>query len=59
MVDNFATIRRSTLSEDLLKVHLVGPMGLLGFEDNVMRYGWPGTVTQTIDNSWYGQPMAA
>lgn len=31
----------------------------LGFTGDAMRYGWLGTITQSIDNNFYGEPETA
>src|SRR5208282_3120513 len=34
----------------------VGPEPTSGFRPDVVKYGWPGTVTQTVENSVLGEP---
>jgi hypothetical protein len=59
MTKNFIEVRHSTEEQPWLEDHPKGFMGSGGFEENAMKYGWPGTITQTIDHSIYGEPMTA
>lgn len=62
MVKNFTEVRHSTASEEWLQDNL-------NIDDNAdsipsafyppsLKYGWPGTITQTIENAYYGEIMS-
>lgn len=53
MVSNFDRIRHSTAAE----ARIADAAGTNGFPEAVLRYGWPGTITQTIDEAFNGQRM--
>jgi hypothetical protein len=61
MSKNHIEIRHSTGSDDWLKDHpagdFAGNKGTDGFDPAALKYLWPGTVTQTIDNAYYGEWM--
>lgn len=49
----FGRVRRLALD------HPIGLKGSQGFTGDAMRYGWLGTITQSIDNNFYGEPETA
>jgi len=56
MVEDFTTIRHSTLIPDRFQAYDRGtifgtPEPINGFEPDVVRFGWPGTITQTVDEA--------
>jgi hypothetical protein len=59
MTKNHIQITHSTGSDDWLKDHVAGNFlgnkGTDGFDPTALKYLWPGTVTQTIDNAYYGE----
>jgi Carboxypeptidase regulatory-like domain len=59
MTKNHIELRHSTGSDDWLKDHpagsFLGNKGTDGFDTAALKYLWPGTVTQTIDNAYYGE----
>ena len=59
MTKNHIEVTHSTGSDDWLKDHLAGSFaghkGTDGFDPIALKYLWPGTVTQTIDNAYYGE----
>ena len=59
MTKNHIEVTHSTGSDDWLKDHLAGSLlgnkGTEGFDPTALKYLWPGTVTQTIDNAYYGE----
>ena len=59
MTKNHIELRHSTGSEDWLKDHLAGSFlgnkGTDGFDPTALKYLWPGSVTQTIDNAYHGE----
>jgi hypothetical protein len=59
MTKNHIEVRHSTGSDDWLKDHpagsVLGHKGTDGFDPSALKYLWPGTVTQTIDNAYYGE----
>lgn len=63
MTMNHIQVRHSTASEEWLRDHAAGSFlgnrGTNGFETDALRYLWPGTVTQGIDQATYGEPMTA
>jgi hypothetical protein len=58
MTRNQLEVRHCTSSEDWLKDHpnghiiLDGPRPSDGFQPDALRYGWPGTITQSIDAAY-------
>jgi hypothetical protein len=60
MVDDYLTIRHSTMSPDRMTdpFFAVGPqilgtpLPIDGFEAGVVRIGWPGTITQSVDEAF-------
>jgi hypothetical protein len=63
MTKNHIELRHSTGSDDWLKDHpagsSLGHKGTEGFDPAALKYLWPGTVTQTIDNAYYGEWMVS
>lgn len=58
MTRNYDEVTHSTGSEQRLMDHLVGVMdGSDGFKPSVLKYVWPGAVTQTVQNSIEGEPF--
>jgi hypothetical protein len=59
MTKNHIELTHSTGSDDWLKDHLAGSFlghkGTDGFDPVALKYLWPGTVTQSIDNAYYGE----
>ena len=59
MTKNHIELRHSTGSDDWLKDHpagsSLGHKGTDGFDPAALKYLWPGTITQTIDNAYYGE----
>lgn len=47
-------VRQCTESADWLRKHAVGTLGYPtdGFYEKAMRFGWPGTITQTVEAAW-------
>jgi len=47
-------VRHCTESADWLQQHANGALGYPtdGFYEKAMRFGWPGTITQTIEAAW-------
>ena len=59
MSKNHIELRHSTGSDDWLKDHLAGSFlgnkGTDGFDPTALKYLWPGSLTQTIDNAYHGE----
>ena len=59
MTKNHIELRHSTGSEDWLKDHLAGSFlgnkGTDGFDPTALKYLWPGSLTQSIDNAYHGE----
>ncbi|MDR4498972.1 MAG: hypothetical protein MRK02_13800 [Candidatus Scalindua sp.] len=51
MVSNYSTIRHSTAVPERTRRNA----GSDGFDINLLKYGWPGTLTETIDDAYEGQ----
>ena len=56
MVEDYTTIRHSTGLPNRFQANDVGSIGgdpepVRGFEPPVVRFGWPGTMTQTVDEA--------
>jgi len=56
MVDNFNTIRHSTAVSKRMQAYPVGgvlglPLPTHGFEPDKVKYSWPGTITQSVDEA--------
>jgi hypothetical protein len=63
MTKNHIEVTHSTGSDDWLKDHpsgsFLGQGPTEGFDPAAVKYLWPGTVTQTIDNAYYGEWMTS
>jgi hypothetical protein len=64
MTKNHIEVRHATASEDwLFKHHLAGTSlghhGSDGFDPVAVKYVWPGTLTQSIDQATHGQYVTA
>ncbi len=58
MTRNFDEITHSTGSQARLMDHLRGIAdGSDGFEPQILKYIWPGAITQTVENSIDGEPF--
>lgn len=57
MTRNYDEITHSTGSQKRLMDHLIGVLadGSDGFEPNVLKYIWPGAITQTVQHSIEGE----
>ena len=59
MTKNYTEIRHSTGTDEYLEDHLrgsfLGNPGTDGLDPDVLTYGWPGTITQTIANAYNGE----
>src|SRR5664280_2536931 len=59
MSKNHIELRHSAGSDDWLKDHLAGSFlgnkGTDGFDPTALKYLWPGSITQTIDNAYHGE----
>jgi hypothetical protein len=61
MVADKFLVRHCTASEDRLKAYPNGylfglhdfPAPVNGFEPDKVKYGWPGTITQSVDEAWH------
>jgi hypothetical protein len=56
MVDDFKTIRHSTAASDRMQAYPAGnvlglDLPMNGFEPDKVKYGWPGTLTQSVDEA--------
>ena len=58
MVYDHRAIRHSTSASSRYYAHLdTDVTGVVnGIDENVLRYGWPGTVTQSTDAAYFGEP---
>lgn len=64
MTGNHTEVTHCTASEKRYRDYPVGtrplssdPAPTDGFRPDVVRYGWPGVVTQTVENAVHGEPM--
>jgi hypothetical protein len=59
MTNNFFEVRHSTTSDLRYQDYPVGIGGMPtdGFQPDVVKYGWPGTITQSIDEAFNGAWM--
>lgn len=57
MTQNYSQITHCTLSDDRLNDHPNGMHDLptTGFQPNAVKYGWPGVITQTVQNTIDGE----
>jgi hypothetical protein len=53
MVDNQYTVRHSTASSQ----RYIDSAGSDGFDPGILKYGWPGTITESIFLAYEGHPM--
>jgi hypothetical protein len=60
MTRDCVEVRHATVSDDWLQDHpngtipLDGPEPTDGFQPDALRYGWPGTITQSISDAYQG-----
>ncbi len=55
---NFREVRHSTASEQRYKDHYIThlpPSSGTGFDPNFLKFGWPGTITETVDDAYEGR----
>jgi hypothetical protein len=61
MTSNYYEITHSTSSQSRMKDHSAlvqdSDKPTDGFDPNTLKYQWPGTVTQTVDNAFKGEEM--
>ncbi|KNB17712.1 hypothetical protein FOXG_15172 [Fusarium oxysporum f. sp. lycopersici 4287] len=61
MTKNHYEIRHSTASEDRMHGHLVGSVlgerGTDGIDPDVLKYAWPGTITQSVQGAFNGEDL--
>jgi hypothetical protein len=57
MTQNHTEITHCTAAEDRYADYTTGLDGAGGIQPDVLQYGWPGCLTQTIDNAIAGQNM--
>ncbi len=55
MTRNYDEITHSTGSKDRLLDHKIGFQGGDGFDPKILKYTWPGAITQTVQNSQEGE----
>ncbi|UCD51781.1 MAG: redoxin domain-containing protein, partial [Phycisphaerales bacterium] len=55
MTRNYYQVTHSTSSEERYEDNMVGIEGSDGFNEIVLRYGWPGVITQSVDEAFNGQ----
>ncbi|RKI46077.1 hypothetical protein D7Y27_08860 [Corallococcus sp. AB004] len=58
MVDDHYTVRHTTMAHGRLKNYVTGsilgePAPVDGFRQDTLKYGWPGTITQTVQNAFF------
>jgi len=54
MVDDLSSISHCTMSTDRLQNHISLPFFWRGVDPQAVRYGWPGAVTQSVQNAVEG-----
>ena len=54
MTRDYYEVTHSTASEERYKDNPVGFQDSGGFDEKVLRYGWPGVVTQSVDQAFNG-----
>jgi hypothetical protein len=54
MTRDYYQVTHSTASEERYEDNLVGFQDSGGFDEQVLRYGWPGVVTQSVDQAFNG-----
>src|SRR5439155_25460891 len=63
MTKNHIEVRHSTASAEWLRDNpagsFLGNKGTDGLDPTALKYLWPGTVTQSIDQTYYGEWMAS
>ena len=62
MVENYSKIRHSTASEEWIADNLTRDdkgldLNIDGIFPDAVKYGWPGTITQSISEAYYGQKL--
>ena len=57
MTQNQVEITHCTASQDRYGNNTTGIGGAGGIQPDVLQYGWPGSITQTLDNAISGQAM--
>jgi hypothetical protein len=63
MTRNYDQITHCTASSDRMQAYPVGsiptdgPEPVDGFRVDAVKYGWPGTITQTVENAVNGEPF--
>ena len=55
MTRNYYEVTHSTSSTERYKGHRAGWKGSDGFQEDVIRYGWPGVITQTVYHAFNGE----
>lgn len=55
MTRDYYELRHSTASTQRFEDYLVGFEGSDGVRSDVLRYGWPGVITQSVDEAFNGQ----
>ena len=55
MTQDYYQITHSTASEERYEDHLVGWEDTEGFNESVLRWGWPGVITQSVDEAFNGE----
>ncbi len=56
MTQNFVEFTHCTSSADRLADNTTGIGGASGIQPDVLQFGWPGSITQTIDAAMNGEP---
>lgn len=57
MTRNYYELRNSTADGERPKDYLLGFKGGQGIRFDILKYGWPGTITQSIDEAYNGEFM--
>jgi hypothetical protein len=53
---NYAEIRNSTAAQERYLAHRAGPLvEARGIQEDYLRYGEPGPITQSVDDAYFGQ----
>lgn len=58
MIDDHYTVRHATMAHDRIKAYFTGsmfgfPVPIDGIRPDIVKYGWPGTITQTVQNAFF------
>lgn len=60
VIDDGRHIRHCTTTDERLEMYPLGsiagidvPAPIDGFQENALRFGWPGTLTQTVQDAWF------